>query len=297
MKFTEITEVLALLTPWDIIGPAKVRVGRAQGDGGYILLDTLLKDQKVYSFGVGKQITFDLELAERGHDIYLFDHTVSALPTEHPRFHFFREGVSSVSQPDKALFSLEQHIDRLGHRDLDLILKMDVEGAEWGVLATAGSGLIRKFSQITMELHGLDRLGNEKTRARACRVLRKLNRTHTLFHVHGNNAVPLKNIDGITVAPLLEVSYVRSDLVERVRSRTFYPTVVDAPNVSRKPDHVLWFYPFYPYLEPESVAGEVMQAARRLDVQAKKRLAKKSREANKRSLADGAVRPSLPARG
>jgi len=66
------------------------------------------------------------------------------------------------------------------------------------------------------------------------------------IHVHANNVRALKDIGGFVTAPLMEMSYIRSDKVTRAPSRTFYPTEFDAPNIPSKPETNLWFYPYLP---------------------------------------------------
>src|ERR1700761_268932 len=131
-------EALSLLTPYDLPGERKIRVG-GPGDGGYVLVDRLRPAQPVMSFGVGSSVAFDLDLAERGHRVLLFDHTVSALPGEHPGFTWYPEGVAGAADPAQRLFTLADHMAKLSHLAGDQgveapILKLDVEGAEWDVL-------------------------------------------------------------------------------------------------------------------------------------------------------------------
>ena len=77
-------------------------------------------------------------------------------------------------------------------------------------------------------------------------MLEKLNERFTLFHVHANNIAPLAAVGGFVVAPVLELSYVRSNLVERRPSLTWYPTAPDFANDPGIPDTRLWFFPFVP---------------------------------------------------
>jgi hypothetical protein len=52
-------------------------------------------------------------IAQRGHDVLLFDRTSDALPGKHPRFTWFCEGVAAVSEPERSLLSLAAHMDKL----------------------------------------------------------------------------------------------------------------------------------------------------------------------------------------
>lgn len=246
MAIRDIAATLALLTPWDIPGRGKLRIGAARGDGAYILLDMLRPSQKVLSFGVGRNVAFDRDMAERGHEVFLYDHTVAGLPVEHPRLHFHALGIGGASDPATRLLSLADHVAAIAEAGDDMILKMDVEGAEWPALAAAPPALLARFEQVVLEIHGLAALGKPAWRTRIATGLARLCGTHTLFHVHANNHAPPVVVEGFTVSNLLEVSWVRTDLVARAPSRTLYPTALDHPNLRRAADTLLWFHPFLP---------------------------------------------------
>ncbi len=245
MARAQIMEALLLLMPRDAVGVGKLRLGGPH-DGGYVLLDRLDPAQAVMSFGVGPTVTFDRELAERGHAVLLFDHTVDALPEEHPRFTWFREGVSGIADPEASLFPLAHHMARLPAGTTDPILKMDVEGAEWDAIGMAPSGLLRRFAQITVEFHTLLRLDDAAFRAQAMRAWRALAADFAVVHVHGNNFGETGFVGGLPLPDTIEVSYARRDLFPTAPSATFYPTPYDTPNFDERPDIPLWFYPFHP---------------------------------------------------
>lgn len=238
-------EALRLLIPSDAVGVAKRRIGGI-GDGGYVLLDALSPEQVVMSFGIGTSVTFDFELAEEGHLILMFDHTIDALPGEHPHFTWFRNGVSAVSEPDEALFSLQDHMARLPHDSMNPILKMDVEGAEWDTLATTPRACLVRFAQITLEFHNLIDLDKPAFNARVQAALKALALDFVPVHVHGNNFGTISQTGGFAMVETLEVTYVRRDLFETVASTTIYPTRYDTPNFDERPDLQLWFFPFLP---------------------------------------------------
>lgn len=237
-------DTLALLTPWDINLP-KRRIGRP-GDGGYIVADTLRPDQNILSYGIGNEVSFDLELAEDGFRVWQFDHTIEAAPVTHPNITFTKEGVAGQDQPDESLYTIDSHAKRLSINLDHAILKMDVEGAEWNVLSQMPEDTLTRFDQIFLELHGLARIVRPNFAPRFRAVMEKLNAHFTLFHVHANNARPLVPIDGFVTPGLLEVSFIRTDLVERSPSRTWYPTELDSPNVVNRPDLRLWLHPYAP---------------------------------------------------
>jgi hypothetical protein len=99
MVMKEIVQTLSLLTPYDLCAERKVRIGNPTGDGGYVFLDRLRTSQKVYSFGIGSDVTLDLDFATRGHEVFLMDHTISEPPAEHERFASYRRGSPASATP------------------------------------------------------------------------------------------------------------------------------------------------------------------------------------------------------
>jgi hypothetical protein len=224
------------------------------GDGGYVLLDRLVAEQVVMSFGIGPSVTFDFELAEEGHRILMFDHTIDALPGEHPHFSWFREGVAAMGDAGAGLFTLEQHMAKLPEGTVDPILKMDVEGAEWDSLPATPRASLARFAQITLEFHDLFDLAEPGFNARVQKALRALDADFVPVHVHGNNFGKLGQAGGFAVVETLEVTYARRDLFETVASATIYPTAFDTPNFDERPDFALWFFPFLPGSETLELA-------------------------------------------
>lgn len=238
-------EALRLLIPQDVMGVAKRRIGGI-GDGGYVLLDALAPEQVVMSFGIGPSVTFDHELAEQGHVVLMFDHTIDALPGKHAGFTWFREGVAAVSTPDQALFSLADHMAKLPLNTVNPILKMDVEGAEWDTLAATPRACLARFAQITLECHTMLELDQPDFNARVQAALKALTADFVPIHVHGNNFGTIGQTGGFAMVETLEVTYARRDLFQTVPSTTVFPTAYDTPNFDERPDLRLWFFPFLP---------------------------------------------------
>jgi hypothetical protein len=241
----DIAGVLELLAPRDIVSHRKCRVG-PKTDGGYVMFDRPGAGP-VYSFGIGRNVGFDEDFAERGRPVFMFDHTIEALPKQHPEFHFMKRGISAVDDPENSIFSLAYFIRELGHAGRrDLMLKMDVEGAEWDVLSQVAPAVLDGFEQIVLEVHGLLRLSDPEFRGKVVRALRNLNENFLLGHVHANNYGRLGLIDGFTVADVLELTYIRKDLAVGRKSSRLYPLALDYSNQHHRPDTLLWFYPFLP---------------------------------------------------
>jgi hypothetical protein len=264
-EIASVFETLSLLTPYEVEGKKKIRLG-ARNDGGYICLDFMDPSQAVISYGIGLEVSLELSLAQRGHDVLLFDHTVEGPPVAHPRFHYVKEGVGGEIDPAQRLSTLTDHLQRFMPDRRGLLLKMDAEGGEWGALNDIAPDMLCRFDQIWIEMHHLDRLGDGGWRATAHAALAKLAAHFTLFHVHANNYEPLYEVEGFPVPNPLELSWVRTDLIRRGPNGTLYPTRLDAPSFPNKPERLLWFWPFLPLGDyPEVVQKRMADVARRAD--------------------------------
>jgi hypothetical protein len=246
LSMNPVVEALALLTPYEI-DIQKRRFGPPH-DGGYVFADNISPSQAVVSYGISTEYTFDRRMAEAGHKVYMFDHTIEGIVNPHENMMWFCEGVAGRSDPAAKLYSIEDHLERHQIQGSRLILKMDVEGAELDAVPMTRPEVLCRFEQIAIEVHGLNALDNPAYRDRIVAMLRTLNRHFTLFHVHGNNfdgPNSLSVVSGMPVVSLMELSYIKTSIAARSPNRTLYPTALDFPNVRQK-DKLLWFYPFLP---------------------------------------------------
>ncbi len=237
--YRRVAEVTGLLQTWRVEGVDLVRVG-GDLDGGYVMLDTLRPPTVTagYGFGVGHDVSWDVAVADRGIDLVLYDHTVRGLPQPVPRARFVRQGIRGA-EPVAGCRTLAEVVADNGHGGRrDLVLKMDIEGAEWPVLAEASSGTLEQFSQIAVEFHGLSRVLHPEGHASVVAGLAKLAVTHVPIHVHGNSYhLPLW-IGDLVLPEVLEVTWARrSDHEGRFVPRGEpFPTELDRPNLPRRPD-------------------------------------------------------------
>lgn len=223
---------------YKIDGCECARVGLPGRDGGYVMLNNFSESSIAYSFGICDDVSWDNIMAEMGYDIYQYDHTINALPWYRKEFHWFKEGIAGTDTENEQLKSLKYFLDRNGHSDKkNMILKMDVEGAEWDFLETVTPEVLKQFDQIVFEMHNLVRSKDSK---RILRLLKKLNKTHVLIHIHGNNCgVQLKM--GNTIFPdVIETSYVSRDKykISELESVSL-PINLDFPNDRGRNDIVL----------------------------------------------------------
>ena len=90
-----------------------IRVGRDY-DGGYTMVNNFKSPKIAYSFGICDDVSWDLDMVNKGYDVYMYDHTIDALPMNHPSFHYFKLGIGDEST-NPQLKSLEDLIIKNGH--------------------------------------------------------------------------------------------------------------------------------------------------------------------------------------
>ncbi len=154
MPSDDAVDFLSLLAPMDPVGVAKTRIG-GDRDGGYVMLDCLRAGAPVLSYGVGPDVSFDLAMAERGHPVTAFDHVVEVLPGEHPNLRWVREGIGERDEPAARIASLSTHAARYAPDGEDMILKIDVEGAEWHALLAAPEHRLWFYPFLPCSMHGI----------------------------------------------------------------------------------------------------------------------------------------------
>lgn len=155
--------------------------------GGFYIIPELLNDKSiVYSFGIGKDLSFDHEIVDKHNsNIFLFDPTPKSIEWVKEQkwsnnFNFYEYGLSNIdgyvdfylphndqyvssseivydgvdtinniSVPMKTFSTI---ISELGHTHID-VLKMDIEGSEFLVIDDILNSDI-SITQILIEFHG-----------------------------------------------------------------------------------------------------------------------------------------------
>ena len=197
-----------LILPKNVVGKKRILIGK-KGDGCYVLLDDL-KDIKIaYSFGIQKNVKFDQDLADRGIDIYMYDHTINSLPYNNPKFHWKKIGICGKKRYLKNLKDLETLIAENGHSlEKNMILKIDVEHWEWESLDDLNEEILIQFKYIAIEFHFRDESISKESKY-YFRVLQKLAKTHQSFYFRCNGRRnSIITFGNNRICHILEVSYI-----------------------------------------------------------------------------------------
>lgn len=230
-RMKEIYQLFPLYRVDDI--PLK-RIGRI-GDGGYVMLDDFVNNNIAYSFGINDDTSWDSDIVDNGINyVYMYDHTIEQLPETRKNFIWFKIGISGeINSDTPELKTLEQLLHENEHDNLNnMLLKMDVEGAEWDVFCNTTSNVLSKFSQIVVELHNITSLENH---TKIVKALENINKTHVPINVHGNNWCGYEIGNMCSIPHTIEVTYINKYTYEKMlcRCEKFFPSNIDVRNTEK----------------------------------------------------------------
>lgn len=235
----------ALLVPQRARATDKCRIGLGH-DGGYVMLDDWAGLAGALSIGIGNDDGWDREMVRRGLSVAQYDHTITAPPSTGPGLNWQPVGIAPADVNN--LRSLRSLIALSGlPAEGDLLLKLDVEAAEWPALAGGEDAApLGRFRQVLVEFHWFERIGEDHWFVIAEQALAHLNRSHAVVHVHGNNWGGMALIGGIPFPRVLEVTYARRDAYAFEAEAGLFPSALDAPCNPAQPDLFLGGFRFPP---------------------------------------------------
>lgn len=217
-------------------GLPMIRLG-SHGDGGYVVPDDLDGLAACFSPGVSTVADFELSLAERGVPSFMADASVAAAPTDHPLFDFEPTFVGTDDGPGWT--TMESWLRRKAPDTGDLLLQMDIEGAEWPVLGGLDRATLLRFRIIVLELHDVHRIFLRSGLNEVSQVLRKLLDDFEMVHLHANNNLQPLHLQGYEVPPVLEMTLLRKDRVLHRTPVAELPHPLDVRNNAHVPEIVL----------------------------------------------------------
>lgn len=215
-----------------------IRVGAADGDGGYLIPRDFDDVEDVVSLGISDDVSFDLYFAESGKKIHQFDPTVEGPPLKHANFNFYKEGFGVFE--NRMHHTLDTLLNKCNIDDgKNKLLKFDVEGSEYSAILASSREALRQFSIITGEFHALDWCREESYYNMIHETFRRLTEDFIPVHVHPNNGCGLVVIENIPLPPLIEVTYIRNDRVSNKSLNVYSKHHLDRKNVPSSPD-IFW---------------------------------------------------------
>jgi hypothetical protein len=207
------------ITPFPLI-----RIGPKQ-DGGYVIADGFNYDLFI-SCGIANDISFE----ENFLDIHkikciAFDGTITSFPLNINCMEWIPKNIG-FSNTEKTT-NLKEYIQN----NNKIFLKMDIEGSEFNWLDSMSETELEKFSQIVLEVHWPFDIFRSN-------MLKKLNNTHYIIHIHGNNHSHIITINNnilpeIKLPEVFEITYINKKLCNNslIKMKEIkFPTILDYPN-------------------------------------------------------------------
>jgi hypothetical protein len=220
----------AELQPVKLLNCELERFGEAN-DGGYLVCGNLLGDvASSYSYGISGYDGWGCDISTRlrvpVHQYDCFNTTHPSCPGGRPVFHAeCVAGAQSVDAAGRLFDSLQSQFHKNGDAAKRVVVKMDVEGAEWESIRQTPDEVLDQIDQFVFEFHGIDR-----DTALYLEVMLKLKRRFEIVHLHFNNHACLPGVAPFP-AWAYEVTMVNKRLaIVDPAGVVTSPSPLDAPN-------------------------------------------------------------------
>jgi hypothetical protein len=207
----------------------------AANDGGYLVCANLLSAvTAAYSYGIEGRDQWGCQISETlkvpVHEYDCFDLRRPSCPDGRLIFHPECVGPARATENGRAFDSIAAQIERNGDADHRLVVKIDVEGAEWDAFLATPPDAFERIDQLIVEFHGVDE-------ERYLRTIDKLKSQFVFAHIHYNNGGCKSDIapfpSWVFEALLVNKRLAKTD--GKPAPQSPLPNL-DAPNGPRSPD-------------------------------------------------------------
>lgn len=219
-------ELFSEIQPVRITNCELRRFGEAH-DGGYPLCLNLLDHVKAgYSYGISGYDGWGCDVSRRlhirVHQYDCFDLREPSCPGGDTVFHGECIGTARATQEGRPFDTLANQFARNGTAAMPLVMKIDVEGAEWDAFLLAPDSALSHIDQLDVEFHHVDD-------SKYVETVRRLKQFFYIAHLHYNNFSCDRSL-----APFpswaFEVLFVSKRIAKTDGSPAPPATGVDAPN-------------------------------------------------------------------
>ena len=229
----DLRALMQSLFPVDCERAKLIRLG-PDGDGGYLVPDDLEGIEACFSPGVASVSGFEKDCADRGMKVFMADLSVDKPADTHELFSFISQNVGAVSRGD--VISMDDWVNASMEGDRsDLLLQIDIEGAEYETFLGTSDALMRRFRIIVAEFHFLDNLHSYPFYKLATPTFEKILDTHSCVHIHPNNCCGFLQSRGLKIPRVMEFTFLRNDRIDTSSFYTAFPHPLDSDNVSKSP--------------------------------------------------------------
>jgi hypothetical protein len=240
------TEKNKLIDFFNLVKPVKtehelVRIG-GEADGGYLVPDDLINLGACFSPGVSNVSDFENCLTIKGIKCFMADYSVDNPPITNSLFDFQKKYLGT--QNNEKYMTLKSWVDTKVENEKDLILQMDIEGAEYSIILDAPLEYIRKFRILVIEFHDLDYLYNRIGFDLINLTFTKILKDFEILHIHPNNCIKPLEFKEFSIPPIMEFTFLRKDRIKLKTKNTTFPHKLDKPNLPNNDNFHLpkcWF--------------------------------------------------------
>lgn len=231
----EMNRNLKIYTPLE---PLK-RFGN-QGDGGYVMQDDLKENDVFISAGIADDVSWDFDVLNQSRSqlIFQIDPNIGLKPPVLDQRVVFYPKHLAIQDSENSI-SLKHIVEKISPLN-DIVLKIDIEGAEWEILQEIDIDTLSRFREIVIEFHWIHSILESESEITKLDVFRKLNIHHRLIHLHANNWGNYKIIENRPVPDVIECVYVR-DLEKNLQPKYALEDIIDVPNHPSRPEIILRF--------------------------------------------------------
>jgi len=226
-----INSIKPLQTEHDLI-----RLG-GDSDGGYLIPNDLDGISGCFSPGVGYSASFEYDMASFGVNCFIADYSVDALPISNQLFHFEKKFIGLKN--DFMYMTLDDWVMRNTDDNQELILQMDIEGAEYESILFTSDNTLKKFRIICIEFHNLHLICEKSGFDLIHTTFQKLLKYFDVVHLHPNNNVGFVKYEGVIIPEVIEFTFIRKDRVKHRTSVLQLPHPLDRKNNPDSPDFVI----------------------------------------------------------
>ena len=170
-------------------------------DGGYLMCGNLLGNVRAgYSYGISNYDKWGCDISTRFgvtlHQYDCFDTRQPACSSGKTVFHAECIGPSAATIEGRAFDTFSGQFARNGDQFKRIVLKIDVEGAEWDSFLSAPDAVLQGIDQLVVEFHWLHEDGGAWLQdEKYLRVVRRLKQFFEIAHLHFNNGSCIQGLE------------------------------------------------------------------------------------------------------
>ena len=226
LREKQLLDFLYRFRPYETNFPL-IRLGEV-GDGGYLIPDDFFGGGVTcITAGVGEQIGFEFDLAKKGINCYMADHSVEKPPLSHKLFHFKKKFIGTKN--DDIHISFKDYLNEILKPNEDYILKIDIEGDEYKILPLIEEQDLARMRIVILEFHHFTNIITQMGYNLMEIIMNKIQKNHTIVHINPNSYSPcIKFSKKIELYDLLEITFLRNDRITKKKEQLIFPHALDS---------------------------------------------------------------------